>query len=54
VEAGAYSDAMTSSILLVRADDARAALAIVREDIYVRAGVWGATEVRPFGRVTRI
>jgi uncharacterized protein YciI len=52
VEAGAYSDGLTSSILLVRADDAAAALAVVRADVYVKAGVWGDIDVRPFGRVT--
>ena len=51
IEAGAYSDAMTSSILLVRADDAAAALAIARADVYVAAGVWGDISARPFGRV---
>jgi uncharacterized protein YciI len=38
VEGGAYADALTSSILLVRADDAEAALAVARADVYVRAG----------------
>ena len=52
IEGGAYSDSLTSSILLVRADDAEAATAIVRKDVYVRAGVWGAITARPFGRVT--
>jgi uncharacterized protein len=52
IEAGAYSDRMSSSILLVRATDAAAALAIARQDVYVRAGVWGDISARPFGRVT--
>ncbi len=51
IEAGAYSDALTSSILLVHASDAAAALAIAQADVYVGAGVWGAIEARPFGRV---
>jgi uncharacterized protein YciI len=51
VAAGAYSDAMTSSILLVRADDAAAAVALARADVYVRAGVWGDISARPFGLV---
>jgi len=51
VEAGAYSDGLTSSIILVRAHDAAAALAIARQDVYVRAGVWGDISARPFGRV---
>ena len=52
VEVGAYSDALTSSILLVRADDAEAALAIARADVYVAAGVWGEITARPFGRIS--
>jgi len=52
IEAGAYSDRLSSSVLLVRADDAAAALALARSDVYVRAGVWGDISVRPFGRVT--
>ena len=52
IEAGAYSDQLTSSVLLVRAEDAAAALAIARQDVYVKAGVWGDISARPFGRVT--
>jgi len=52
IEAGAYSDRMSSSVLLVRADDAAAALALARRDVYVKAGVWGDISARPFGRVT--
>jgi len=52
IEAGAYSDGLTSSILLVRAEDAEAALAVARADVYVKAGVWGEIDARPFGRVT--
>jgi uncharacterized protein YciI len=51
IEAGAYSDRMSSSILLVQAEDAAAALAIARADVYVKAGVWGDISARPFGRV---
>jgi uncharacterized protein YciI len=52
VEVGAYSDGLTSSILLVRADDAEAALDVARADIYVSAGVWGEITARPFGRIS--
>ena len=52
IEAGAYSDELSSSVLLVRAADAAAALALARQDVYVRAGVWGDISARPFGRVT--
>lgn len=51
IEAGAYSGALTASILLVRAGSAEEALALAREDPYVRAGVWGEITARPFGRV---
>ena len=51
IEAGAYSDGLTSSLLLVHATDAAAALAIARQDVYVKAGVWGEISARPFGRV---
>ena len=51
IEAGAYSDGLTSSVLLLRAPNAAAALAIARQDIYVKAGVWGEMSARPFGRV---
>ncbi len=51
IEAGAYSDRLSSSVLLVRAPDAAAALALARRDVYVKAGVWGEISARPFGRV---
>jgi uncharacterized protein len=51
IEGGAYSDALTSSIMLVRAEDAAAASAIAGADVYVKAGVWGDISARPFGRV---
>lgn len=51
IEAGAYSDGLTSSILLVRADDADGALAIALDDVYARSGVWNDFSARPFGRV---
>jgi uncharacterized protein YciI len=51
IEGGAYSDAMTSSILLVRAASAEEAAAVARADVYVKAGVWDEITARPFGRV---
>jgi uncharacterized protein YciI len=51
IAGGAYSDALTSSILLLRAADAVAAEAIAGVDVYVRAGVWSTIRARPFGRV---
>ena len=51
IEGGAYAGGLTSSIMLVRAEDEAAARAIAESDVYVRAGVWGVITVRPFGRV---
>jgi uncharacterized protein len=50
IEAGAYLD-VSSSIILLRADSEDAALAVARQDPYVREGVWVELRVRPFGRV---
>lgn len=52
LEAGAFPD-LSGSLLLVRAADAAAALAIAREDVYLREGVWVEVRVRPFVRVVR-
>lgn len=52
LEAGAFPD-MSSSLLLVRAPDADAALAIARSDVYMREGVWVEARARPFVRVAR-
>ena len=51
IEVGSYSDALTSSILIVRADSEREALAVAQSDVYVSAGVWGKITARPFGRI---
>jgi uncharacterized protein YciI len=50
VEAGAFED-VSSSVLLVRAESAEAAIALVRDDVYVRNGVWVEVRARAFGRV---
>jgi uncharacterized protein len=52
VEAGALLDVSTS-VLLVRAPTEEDALAICREDVYMRNGVWVSIRARPFGRVVR-
>lgn len=52
LEAGGFSD-MSGSLLLVRATDADAALALAAEDVYLREGVWVEARVRPFVRVAR-
>ena len=50
VAAGAYTD-VSMSIVLVRAATEEEALAIAREDPYVRGGVWVEVRVKPFGLV---
>ena len=50
VEVGAFAD-VSASIVLVRAESAEAALEIVRDDVYLRNGVWVELQARPFGRV---
>jgi uncharacterized protein YciI len=52
VEAGAFTD-VSASVILVRAESEEAALALVRDDVYMRNGVWVEVRARAFGRVTR-
>ena len=52
LEAGAHPD-LSSSMPLVRAADADAALAIAARDVCLREGVWVEARVRPFVRVAR-
>jgi len=52
VEAGAFMD-VSSSIVLVRAESEEAALAVCRDDVYMKNGVWVEVRARPFGRVIR-
>ena len=52
VEAGAFTD-VSASVVLVRAESEEAALALVRDDVYLRNGVWVEVRARAFGRVTR-
>jgi uncharacterized protein YciI len=52
VEAGGFLD-FSSALLWVRAASAEDAVALVRDDVYVRQGVWlDDARARPFGRVT--
>ena len=51
-EVGGYLD-LSSSLVVVRAESEEAALAIAREDVYMREGVWVELRVKPFGRVVR-
>lgn len=50
IEAGAYTDVSTSLVMLRAASEVEA-LAIQREDPYIREGVWVELRARPFGRV---
>ena len=52
IEAGAFAD-VSASVVLVRAESAEAAIALVRDDVYLRNGVWVEVRARAFGRVTR-
>ncbi len=52
VEVGAFTD-VSASIALIRAESEAAALAVCRDDVYMRNGVWVELRARPFGRVIR-
>jgi uncharacterized protein YciI len=52
IEVGGYLD-LSASLVVLRADSEAAALAIARDDIYMREGVWVELRVKPFGRVVR-
>jgi uncharacterized protein YciI len=52
VEVGAFMD-VSKSIVLVRAESEEAALAVCRDDVYMKNGVWVEVRARPFGRVVR-
>jgi uncharacterized protein YciI len=51
IEAGAYDD-MSASVVMLRAASEAAALAICRDDVYTRNGVWVEFRVRAFNRLT--
>lgn len=51
VEAGGFLD-FTGALLMVRASSETEALDLVRDDVYLRSGVWlDDARARPFGRV---
>ena len=52
VDAGAFAD-VSSSVLLVRAESAETAIAVVSDDVYLRNGVWVEVRARAFGLVRR-
>lgn len=50
VEVGAFAD-VSASIMLIRASSEAEALALCREDVYMRNGVWVELRARPFARL---
>ena len=53
VEAGGYLD-FSAALLIVRASSEAEAVALIRDDVYVREGVWlDDAKARPFGLVVR-
>ena len=44
---------VSASVILVRAPSEEAAIDLVRDDVYMRNGVWVEVRARAFGRVTR-
>ena len=51
IEAGAYED-MSASVVMLRAPSEAEALAICRDDVYTRNGVWVEFRARAFNRLT--
>lgn len=51
IEGGAFLDALSTSLMLIRAASAAEARQVAEDDIYVSAGVWENVQVRPFGRI---
>jgi uncharacterized protein YciI len=53
IEAGGYLD-FSAAMLIVRASSEAEAVALIRDDVYVREGVWlDDAKARSFGRVVR-
>lgn len=53
IEAGGFLD-MSSALLLVRASSEAEAVAVIRDDVYIRSGVWiDDVRARAYGRVVR-
>ena len=50
VEAGAYLD-MSGSLLMIRAEDEAAAIAVASADVYMQNGVWVELRAKPFVHV---
>jgi len=50
LEAGGYLD-LSTALLLVRAASEEEAIALFRDDVYMRCGVWVELRAKPYGRV---
>jgi len=50
LEAGGYLD-LSTALILVRAPSEAEAIALFRDDVYMRAGVWVELRAKPYGRV---
>lgn len=50
IEAGAFTD-VSATVMIIRAATEEAVIALARDDVYMRNGVWVEIRVRPFGRV---
>ncbi len=50
IEAGAFTD-VSATVMIVRAVTEEEVLALARDDVYMRNGVWVEIRIRPFGRV---
>jgi uncharacterized protein YciI len=50
LEAGGYLD-LSTALILVRAASEAEAIALFRDDVYMRAGVWVEVRAKPYGRV---
>ena len=50
LEAGGYLD-LSTALLLVRARSEAEAIALFRDDVYMRCGVWVELRAKPYGRV---
>jgi catechol 2,3-dioxygenase-like lactoylglutathione lyase family enzyme/uncharacterized protein YciI len=51
VEGGAFLDALTTSVVIIRAASEEAARAVMEGDPYVAQGIWTEISIRPWGRV---
>lgn len=50
IEAGAFTD-VSATVMIVRAASEEDVMALARDDVYMRNGVWVEVRIRPFGRI---